>query len=458
MLTLLSSAGLRMDLNTTWGEAAEATGGILLHGKPDASLRSFSTDSRSIAEGEAFWALTGERFDAHDFLGHAPADAAAGWIVKQGTRLPSKRAPHVLAVKDTTTALGLLARAHRRRFDIPVIGITGSNGKTTVKEMLAAILGQREKVCATVGNYNNEIGLPLTLFSINKSHKAAIVEMGACRKGDIAYLTGIAEPTLGVLTNVGPAHLEFFEDEETVFKTKSELISGLKDGAPVSLFAEDPWLSKLLPELEDRAVTFGWEKGRRVRALKDGLDVDGVHVPFHRPMGSIDCINAAAAAAAAIALGVPTAEIEAGLKVYKSAPLRFARREHDSGALFIVDTYNANPVSMQAGLATFLELHPDGQRIAVLGDMLELGERSLELHSKVLAGLDSTPLTALFLAGKTMVEAAKKIPKGHLPFPVYHALDAAEFAKPLRKLLTPTASVYFKASRLMKLETLAGEL
>ncbi len=442
----------------TWGEAAKATGGILIHGKPEAPLRSFSIDSRSLDKDEAFWVLQGDRFDGHDFLEKEPAASAAGWIVKQGMPLPSKRAPQVLAVEDTRTALGLLARTHRRRFSIPVIGITGSNGKTTVKEMLAAILSERGPVCATRGNYNNEIGLPLTLFSIDENHSAAVVEMGASRKGDIAYLAKLAEPTIGILTNIGPAHLEFFGNEETVFETKCELLSGLPEDAPVAVFAEDPWLSKLLPQLGGRAITFGREAGRRVRALENGIEINGTQIEFPDVKGSLYTINAAAAAAAALALDVGVDVIAAGLENFKPAPLRFARREHSSGAVFTIDTYNANPASMKAGVESFLELNPDGQRIAVLGDMLELGERSLELHKDVLKSLENAPLSALFLAGETMAAAAAEIPSGTLPFPIHHALKAAELAGPLRAALSPTAAVYFKASRLMKLEMLAEEL
>jgi UDP-N-acetylmuramoyl-tripeptide--D-alanyl-D-alanine ligase len=455
-----------MDLDTTWGEAARATNGLLLSGEPGAPLRSLATDTRALGPEDAFWALKGERFDAHDFLGRDPAASASGWVVKQGTRLPSKRAPRILAVEDTLKALGDLARHHRSRFDLPVVGITGTNGKTTVKQMLAAILAKRGPVCATQGNYNNEIGLPLTLFSLGKEHRAAVVEMGASRKGDIAYLADIARPTLGVLTNIGPAHLEFFGDEETVFRTKSELVGGLAGDAPVALFAEDPWLKKLLPELGSRAIEFGWESGRRVRALEvvpgdwdsPVLEIDGVPVKAARPMGRIHRINAAAAAAAAVALGVPTQTIEAGLADFQPAPLRFAQIEHACGARLVVDSYNANPASASAGVETFLELHPDGQRVVVLGDMLELGERSEELHRSLLDGLAGKPLAALFLAGERMVEAAEGIPEGALAFPVYHARDAAELAGPLRGLLTPTTAVYFKASRLMKLEALAESL
>jgi len=460
------SGPIAMDLKTTWGEAAKATGGLLLHGNPGAPLRSFSTDSRAIAPGDAFWALRGDRFDAHDFLGREPAQSAAGWIVRQGARLPSKRPEQVLALEDTLKGLGSLARFHRDRFDIPVVAITGSNGKTTVKQMLAAILAESGPVCATKGNFNNEIGLPLTLFALDPSHHAAVVEMGASRRGDIAALAAIARPTLGVLTNIGPAHLEFFGDEKTVFETKRELVEALAADAPVALFAEDPWLARLLPDLGARAIAFGWDAGRRVRALaadagKPGaavLEIDGIPVRSARPMGRIHRIDAAAAAAAAVALGVPTQRIEAGLESYSPAPLRFAQSRHASGAQLVVDAYNSNPASASAGVDTFLELNPAGRRLVVLGDMLELGERSLELHRAVLEGLAEKPLAALFLAGETMVRAAEEIEPGSLPYPVYHAREAGELAGPIRALLGIDASVYFKASRLMRLEALAESL
>ncbi|MEK9146415.1 MAG: UDP-N-acetylmuramoyl-tripeptide--D-alanyl-D-alanine ligase, partial [Elusimicrobiota bacterium] len=254
-----------MDLQTTWGALAQAAGGTLVRGAPESPAGKIATDSRTLRAGEVFLALKGPRFDAHDLLDARPAREASGWIVRRGASLPKDLPGHVLEVPDTLAALSDIAAAHRSRFAVPVVAITGSNGKTTVKEMLRSALSQEGPVCANAGNFNNEVGLPLSVLELGKEHRFGVFEMGASKAGDIAALCRVARPTLGVLTNIGSAHLEFFGSLEGTLKAKSELLDALPAQGPVVLNLDDMRLRTLLPRLGARAVTFGTRAEADVR-------------------------------------------------------------------------------------------------------------------------------------------------------------------------------------------------
>lgn len=454
-----------MRLDMTWGQAAQATRGELARGKTDAPFRGLSIDSRKVGPREAFWALKGERFDAHDFLNAELAGRCDGWVVRSSARLPESLPKRLLRVPDTRQALADLAAFHRGRFSIPVAGITGSNGKTTVKEMLRAVLSVRGEVCAGAGNLNNEIGVPLSVLELGAGHRWGVFEMGASRPGDIRYLCAVVRPTVGVLTNIQPAHIEFFGGIEGVFRTKSELIDGLPPGAPVVLNRDDAFLARHLPKLGPRAVTFGRGADADVRAEPGSspdavrLHIRGKAVEARLPAGlggGIQRLNAAAAAAAACALGLAPEEIAEGLGRFQPAPLRFARRRHAGGAEFVVDAYNANPASMRAGIETFLESFPEGRRFVVLGDMKELGAEEARYHRELGGWLSGLPLAGAFLAGPLMAHAAEALKSAS--FKTKHAPEAALLIEDLRAALDSGAAVYFKASRAMRLEELAEKL
>lgn len=450
-----------MDLTLTWEEAAAACGGRLT-GPGLTPFARVSTDNRAAKPGDAFFALKGERFDAHKFLDAPLAAVCSGWVVRRGAKLPDARPPVLLEVDDTREALAAVAGAWRSRFDIPVAGVTGSNGKTTVKQMAKAVLGARGPVCATAGNFNNEVGLPLSVLELRPEHRHAVFEMGASKKGDISWLARVAKPTAAVLTNVQPAHLEFFGDLETVFKTKSELLEALPPGAPAVLCADDENLRRHLPALGARAWTFGYSEDSRVRVLpgpEARLSFEGAVLDLPAAVsGPLERLNAAAAAALGLSLGFGAAEVLSGLAAYEAAPLRFAERRHASGARLVVDAYNANPGSMRAGLDAFLAASPETARFAVLGDMKELGRESERLHASLGAWLAGKPLAGVWLAGPEMAPAAEALRAAGAAFPVAHADDPAALLPGIRARLGRGTALYVKGSRAMRLEDLAEAL
>ena len=458
-----------MDLQTTCGALAQAAAGTLVRGVPGSPAGRIAIDSRTLRPGEVFLALKGPRFDAHDHLAGRPARESSGWIVRRGASLPKERPAHVLEVADTLLALSDIAAAHRSRFHIPVAAVTGSNGKTTVKEMLRSALSQEGPVCANAGNFNNEVGLPLSVLELGSDHRFGVFEMGASRAGDIAALCRVARPSIGVLTNIGSAHLEFFGTLEGTLKAKAELVDALPADAPVVLNLDDLRLRSLLPRLGARAVTFGTTEGADVRLecspgrLRLGFSgrgslPRGVLEPRLPLMSRVHGLNAAAAAAAAAAMGLSKDSICEGLSRAQSAPLRFQRRDHSSGAWLLVDAYNANPDSMRASVETFLEAAPPGERLLVLGDMKELGSDSPDLHRELgrwLAGLD---LEAVFLAGDLCSEVSRGLREAGAAFEVRHARSPMDLLPELRTRMKRGTSVLFKASRAVRLEELAAAL
>ena len=450
-----------MRLDLTWGELARAAGGRLTAGDPSARVDSFATDTRTLAAGGAFWALKGERHDAHDLLDAALAARSSGWIVATG-RLPkgAPRPEFVVEVPDTLKALQALANAHRKRFDIPVVAIVGSNGKTTTKEMLKSICARVGPVCATPGNWNNEVGVPLSVLELLPEHRHAIFELAACREGEIAELARVALPTVAVLTNVGPDHLESFGTIETTFRTNSEVIPALPDDAPAVINADDPWLAALETRLGSRAITYGTGPRCRVRIDgKDALIVERHRIPVKlRSFGAYSRYNAAAAAGAASAMGLSPDAIREGLEAHAPGMLRQEPLAHATGALLMLDAYNANPASMKASIEAFCEEYAGRPKTLVLGDMKELGPESPKFHRELGEWLATLDLKAVYLAGPEMAPAADALKSAKPRFPVEYALDAKAWPSKIKTALTAKDALLFKASRAMRLEELAKAL
>lgn len=439
----------------------KATGGYLIQAGPKA-FSGITTDSRKAGRGELFIPLVGERFDGHEFIPSAFENGAAGCLTGSGRSVSAPDGRAILEVRDTLQALQDIASFVRStRSGLQVIGVTGTNGKTTTKEMLASILERQGPVLKNEGNLNNEIGVPLTLLRFEKEHWAAVVEMGMSGFGEIARLAEIARPTIGVITNIGPGHLEKLGSMEGVAKAKGELVIGLpEDGIPV-LNADDPYLQRLIEREAGRAVTFGLDPGATVTAcnvtesggvvsfrIKTPEGEADVRLPV---MGTHNVYNALAAAAAARCAGMSLADIVAGIEGFRPAKMRMEVVEID-GAHIINDAYNANPASMAAAL-TALAGVKDGRRIAVLGDMLELGQTAAKSHYDAgrLAGVGG--LSCLIVMGGYAAETARgALDSGMESDRVIVAAGPDEAAMSLSERLRRDDTVLVKGSRSMKME------
>lgn len=458
-------------IHFTEGELLLATGGRWL-GDPPASVAGVSTDTRGIAAGNCFVALRGERFDGHDFLETAARSGAACAVVAAERARPAPPPLPLLLVPDTLEALGAIARYHRRRFPVPVVGVTGSNGKTTTREMIAAILSVRGPVLKTEGNLNNEVGVPLTLFGLGPEHTAAVVEMGMSHPGEIARLTAIAEPRVGVVTNAGPVHLEGLGSVEAVADAKAELYRGLPPDGIVIANALDPLMLARARKTGRRVLTFavGREEKADVVVLSieprgaDGqsllLGVGTKEIPVRLSLvGAHNAANAAAAAAAAVSLGASDREIAAGLGAVRPVGRRLRLERLDSGALLVDDCYNANPVSMAAALDALRELARGGRAFAALGDMLELGEAEAECHRELGRRAAACGLAALATFGpRSALTHRAALEQGFPEKDAFHGEEPAELAVFLSGRLRAGDVLLVKASRGMRLERLVEAL
>jgi UDP-N-acetylmuramoyl-tripeptide--D-alanyl-D-alanine ligase len=455
------------------GEILKATGGVPLRGGRGWSCRGISTDTRTLAAGNLFIALAGENFDGHDCLAKAAKRGAAGLLIRADAAKKLDMAPGelpVIAVSDTLTALGDIARNWRLRFPIPVVAITGSSGKTTTKEMVATIASRTRNTLKTEGNLNNQIGLPLTLLRLRKSHELAIVEMGTNSPGEIALLAAIAVPDIGLITNIGPAHIEGFGSLEAIREEKGSLFEVMAGRGTAILNHDDPAIGLLAERRQGKRVTFGLGPGAAITARRietagpEGvhfdLVIDGIVAPvFLAAAGEHNVRNALAAAAAAWALGFDFSEIAAGLAAFCPVPGRTEIRQLGNGAYLVIDTYNANPASVREALLTLQGLRGSGKAVVILGDMLELGERSEEWHEEIGALLAETDIQDLFLKGSlTKALAAGAIRMGFPAERIAFFDDPQPVVSSLRSRLKKGDWVLIKGSRKMKMEAVAEKL
>ena len=450
----------------TLKEIAEATGGEMF-GEAGAVAAAVSTDSRQVAPGELFVPLKGERFDGHDFIEAAVERGVSVFLVEKrwldGHRLPAGCA--AVAVPDTLRALGDLAAWHRRRFKIKVVAVTGSNGKTTTKEMLARILSQTGPGLKTEGNLNNLIGLPLTIFRLTGRERWAVLEIGMSEFGEIDRLAEIAQPDVGIITNAFPAHLETLGSVEGVARAKGELFLRLKGGTVAVYNVDDPLVSACPTHSDVVRLTFGLRGaevssasirslGKRGESFTLRLPDDGEQQVVLNAFGRHNIYNALAAAAAAHALGVPGEVIRLGLEEFTPYDKRF-QLEEVAGVTLIDDSYNANPASMAAALATLKELGGAGRLAAALGDMLELGGGTEQAHRE-LGRLAAGCVEKLCLMGAMAGEVAQGALEAGLPAAsVTLAQDHDQIGRELLSWLSPGDCVLFKGSRGMKMEKAA---
>jgi UDP-N-acetylmuramoyl-tripeptide--D-alanyl-D-alanine ligase len=431
-----------------------------------AEITGVSIDSRTLQQGELFVALRGDRFDGHDFVPDAIGRGAWGALVERSASGALGGLRNVIAVDDTLIALQEMARLHRGRFSLPVVAVTGSNGKTTTKEMLAAILRQRGPVLKNEGNLNNHIGVPLTLFRLREEHRAAVIEMGMSGLGEIAVLARLAQPDVGVITNIGPAHLQFLGSTDTVARAKGELLQGMRPGGTAVLNADDRYFGTLRALFPGRTVSFGTGGQADVRATGIEQQQDGTAMTVHaaggtarvrlRTIGRHNVSNALAAAAAATVLGAPLDLVRSGLEEFRPVAMRSELRDV-RGMRVLADCYNANPASVRAALETLSALG-GGRTVAVLGDMLELGEAADEAHreaGRAAAGMGIGALIAVGPLGRQIAEGARSA--GMAADRVRVADTPSQAAVLLRGIARTGDTVLIKGSRGMKMETVLEE-
>lgn len=380
-------------------EILKATGGALLQGREDAVFNAISTDSRTIAEGALFIALKGHRFDGHHFALEALRKKAGGVMIEEDRAgdfwWKDVETKPVILVRDTLYALGEIARDRRRKFGVPVVALTGSNGKTTTKEMIAACLETTFPILKTEGNLNNQIGLPLTLLKLTERERVAVLEMGMNVPGEIKRLTEIAEPDVGLITNIQRAHLEGVGSLERIKEEKGALFRGMKRDGSIIVNQDDPRVVALAEEFPGQKITFGIDHpsdvmAREIRVrVKEGtfflLDLDGEETEVWLPvLGRHFVYNALSAIATASLFGIEKERAVDALRQFRAFSMRMELVSLGGNISLINDAYNANPDSMEMALRALSEAKGEGRRaIAVLGDMLELGEESVEAHSEL---------------------------------------------------------------------------
>lgn len=452
-------------------DVAEATNGRLVGADdPDGIFPTgTSIDTRTLERDDLFFALAGEQTDGHAFVEQALAKGASAAVVsEQWYRELSvdfrPDGPMVVATAPDL-ALGSLGKAYRRRFDIPLIAVTGSNGKTTTKEMIAAVLRTRYRVLATEGNLNTRLGVPMTLLKLTKAHEVAVIEMGITEGGGLSYLCELAAPTIGVITNIGPTHLEYLGSVEGVAQAKGELLDYLDESSMAILNFDDLYLSKKRASVKGRLLGFGVEEISQFRGERLVLDQEGccqfslqsrffhLHVP-----GRHNVYNALAAAAAGCALDVPLEDAADALGEFRPPALRGQVLE-SGGVRLLNDSYNANPASMRAALDTLTAMPADGRRFAVLGDMLELGPTAESAHQSLGRYASERGVDALLTLGDFAEATVGGGVEGGMALDLavaYATLD--QLSEALERQLKPGDVVLLKGSRGSRMERLAQRL
>jgi UDP-N-acetylmuramoyl-tripeptide--D-alanyl-D-alanine ligase len=395
-------------------EILKSTRGKLLSGSADKNIGSFSIDTRTIKKGDAFIAIKGDNFDGHNFIGNAIKQGASCIIAGPKTKAKASAGAAFIEVKNTQDALADIGRALRVKYNIPVIAVTGSAGKTTVKDMLTRVLSAKFKVLSNEGTKNNHIGLPLTLCGLNDSYDIAVLELGTNHFGEIKNLTDICLPNAGVITHIGPAHLEHFNDLKGVFKEKYTLIENLRSPCLAILNSDDALLHKnvLKTCLKPFVLSFGIRaaadfSASHIRYGEKGIEflLNGKHKFHLHTAGANNVYNALAAVAVARAFGMEYQTICRRLADF-SFPKGRLNLRFINKVKFIDDTYNSNPLSLKQALDALQKLKPAGRKIFVMGDMLELGEAEEQFHRE--AGFNSAGICDIFITVGTLSRLAAK--------------------------------------------------
>lgn len=446
-------------------DVLNAINGELLSGDIDIKISGISTDTRTLNEGDLFFALTGAGSDGHKFLADALGKGAAGVVV---TRKVEARAM-AIRVEDTLAALGQLAAFYRSKFNPVVIGVTGSVGKTTTKEMIAAVCAARGPVLKNEGNFNNEIGLPLTLFNMHNRHKTAVVEMAMRGKEQISYLANIAKPSIGVITNIHMSHIELLGSMDAIADAKGELLDFLPEDGQAVLNIDDAYFAKLRNRARCRVVSFGESPEADIRAVSCGLDSMGCcRFDVITPTGKFDVSipvpgehnikDALAAIAIGEILGIEHESIRLALSKYKPPEKRSNVVPSRHGFVIIDDTYNASPASVMSALKT-LKMMDGGRKIAILGDMLELGEMALDSHIDVGRSVKEFGIDMLVVYGDLGKLIARGAIDAGMPLSsVQEFDDIGQVIKEIVSIVRERDVVLVKGSRAMKMEKIVEGL
>jgi UDP-N-acetylmuramoyl-tripeptide--D-alanyl-D-alanine ligase len=447
---------------------AEACEAEIQRGAAEALVKNVCTDSRQAKAGDIFFAICGENFDGHDFLSEVAAKNVSAVVVEQNKAPAPLPNCAVLIVEDTRIALGKLAAAYRRQFDLPVICVGGSNGKTTVKELTASVLRQKFSTLWSEASFNNDIGVPLTLLRLEKSHQAAVLEAGTNHPGELAPLVKMIQPKIGVITNIGREHLEFFNDVAGVAREEGWLAELLPADGKLFVNGDNEWTEKMIARTKAKVIRVGLVKENDWRADKFRLDKNGVTFRVQTTkeefcgeyrinlLGRHQVVNALFAIAVGEELGLGRAEIQGGLADCKPPKMRLHFWEAN-GVRVLDDAYNANADSTIAALETLSDLPLQGRRVAVLGDMEELGIHSESAHAEVGRRAAELKIGQLFTVGKMAAVTAKAARDGGLNRVIeFENVELAVTA--IRKFLKAGDVVLLKASRASRLERIAETL
>jgi UDP-N-acetylmuramoyl-tripeptide--D-alanyl-D-alanine ligase len=441
---------------------AAATGGEMMSGDGHLLIRRVCTDSRLVQAGDLFIALPGDRFDGHDFLGEVLRKGAAALLVRHGRAPVSPNSCGIIAVADTRKALGRLAARYRADFGLPVIAVAGSNGKTTTKDLLASVLKQRFPTLSSEASFNNDIGVPMTLLRLEQTHQAAVLEAGTNHPGELAQLLRIIKPRFGVLTSLGREHLEFFGDLAGVAEEEGWIAESLPPDGKLFIHGDNPWSERVAHRGRTAIVRAGFGADNDWRASGVRMDyqgstflVEAPHAEFNGEyrmnlLGRHQVLNALYAIALGAELGLARAEIQRGLAECRPAKMRMQLWEQN-GIQVLDDAYNANADSMAAALETFRELPCKGRRIAVLGDMAELGAHTEAAHQEVGRRAAELGVAQLFAVGKMAPALARGARSAGLNR-LFEFADVETAAAALKSFVKAGDTLLLKASRASRFE------
>jgi UDP-N-acetylmuramoyl-tripeptide--D-alanyl-D-alanine ligase len=447
---------------------AEACTAEIRRGAVETLVKNVCTDSRQAKAGDLFFAIRGEKFDGHDFLDEVAAKNVSAIVVEQKKVPPQLPDYAVLIVEDARIALGKLAAAYRKDFDLPIVCVGGSNGKTTVKELLASVLRQKFSTLWSEASFNNDIGVPVTLLRLEKSHQAAVLEAGTNHPGELAPLVRMIQPNIGVITNIGREHLEFFNDVAGVAREEGWLAELLPADGKLFVNGDNEWTDKMIARTKAKVIRVGLGNENDWRADKIRMDKNGGTFRVQTAkeefcgeyrinlLGRHQVVNALFAIAFGEELGLGRAEIQCGLADCKPPKMRLQFWEAN-GVRVLDDAYNANADSTIAALETLSDLPLQGRRVAVLGDMEELGAHSESAHAEVGRRAAELKIGQLFTVGKMAAVTAKAARDGGLNRVIeFENVEAAVTA--IRKFLKTGDVVLLKASRVSRLERIAETL